>query len=372
MSKLEKTYYKNDDKLFLHHSPKVLFDKLQKKIKLKDIKKFLSTQRNYTLYKQSTAKNVRNAYKIFTIDQLWEMDLISIPSLSKFNSGIIHSLVCIDVFSRFAFVRTLQSKQPREVVKCLMNIFKTSNRQPHTIQSDAGKEFTGKEMQLFLKNRNIEFRVPRTTLPAKCAVVERFNRTLKQKIGRLLEWKKVMHKSNEKRYIDDLQDIVDDYNKTIHSSIKIAPQKVNKTNSAALYEKIRTHWTSIDPVSPKLRQGSYVRVKRKRDLFEKEAAKPVWSNEIFTITRAIPRHPYPVYEIKDLKGHIIDGKLYEREIQKIRLPTDTPIEVIKKPNVFDKTMQAKTLDGKIRTFNYDKEKNERKQNNYADILSLLI
>lgn len=187
MNRLKERYYKNGENLFLHHSSKLLFEKLKKKVKEKDIKKFLQSQRNYTLYKQSNQrKKERNPYKVFTIDQLWEMDLISIPSLSKYNSGITHLLVCIDVFSRFAFVRTLHSKRPSEVVKNLINIFKTSTRKPWIIQTDKGKEFTGNVMRDFLKGQNIEFRVPKTTLPAKCAIVERFNRTLKQRIMRYL------------------------------------------------------------------------------------------------------------------------------------------------------------------------------------------
>lgn len=372
MNKLKQRYYGGDDNLFLHHSSKLLFKKLKKKFKEKDIKEFLQSQRYYSLYKQSTAKqNERNPYKIFTIDQLWEMDLISLPALSEFNSGITHLLVCIDTFSRFAFVRPLQSKQPREVVKALVHIFTTTQRKPHMIQTDAGKEFTGKVMEYFLKSQNIEFRVPKTTLPAKCAIVERFNRTLKQKISRYLIWKNITSQPKEKRYIDALQLIIDDYNNTQHSSTMMPPQSITTANSAQIYEKIRRRWIKVESKHPKLWEGSFVRVKRRRNLFEKESAKPIWSNEIFKIERVIPRKPYPVYEISDLKGRVVEGKLYERELQKIDLPNDTPIEIVKKPNLFDKTMRVKTIDGKIRPFDFQKEKNIHKENNYADVISLL-
>lgn len=372
MNKLKNDYYNEGGNFFLHHSSKLLFDKLKKKVKEKDIKKFLKSQRNYTLYKQSTAKqNERNPYTVFTVDQLWEMDLISLPSLAKFNSGIVHILVCIDTFSRFAFVHPLHSKRPTEVIKTLVNIFNTTKRKPMMIQSDAGKEFTANNMKYFLKNQNIEFRVPKTTLPAKCSIVERFNRTLKQRIARYLNWKSVTSQPKEKRYIDALQIIIDDYNHTPHSSIQIAPFAVTRANSAQIYEKIRTRWINIEQKAPKLREGNYVRVKRRRDVFEKELLKPVWSNEIFKVVRSILRRPYPVYEIADLKGRIVDGKLYERELQKISLPNNTPIEITKRPNVFDKTMRAKTIDGKSVKFDRQKEKNMYKENNYFDVISLL-
>lgn len=71
MDSLKRRFYDKNDNLFLHHSPKILFNKLGKKFKEKDIKKCLRSQPDYTLYKQpSTEKNKRNVYKVFTIDQL--------------------------------------------------------------------------------------------------------------------------------------------------------------------------------------------------------------------------------------------------------------------------------------------------------------
>lgn len=88
-------------------------------------------------------------------------------------------------FSRFAIVRSMHTKQPSEVVKC-MDIFRKCSRKPYLIQTDAGKELTGNVMKYFLKGQNIDFRIRKMTLPAKCVVIERFNRTLKQRIQRYL------------------------------------------------------------------------------------------------------------------------------------------------------------------------------------------
>lgn len=174
---------------------------------------------------------------------------------------------------------------------------------------------------------------------------------------------------HEKRYIDALDIIVDDYNRTRHSSINMQPQNVTKANSAKLYEKVRTHWMNIERKHAKLSTGNFVRVKRKRDTFEKESMKPLWSQEIFKIVHVIPRQPYPVYEIADLNGRIVEGKLYEGEIQKIELPSDTPIEIIKRPNIFNRIMRVKTLEGKIREFDL---KNEKKEQKIVIILMLFL
>ena len=65
------------------------------------------------------------------------------------------------------------------------------------------------------KINNIKFRTTRSP-EVKASIVERFNRTLKSKMWRSFTF------AYTKRYINILQDIARGYNKSIHSSIKIA------------------------------------------------------------------------------------------------------------------------------------------------------
>lgn len=86
--------------------------KSTKGLSLQAVKRFLQQQRVYTLNKNSTKPtSERNPYRVMGIDQLWELDLVTFPKLTKFNSGYVYLLVVIDVFSRFAFVRPLQNNR---------------------------------------------------------------------------------------------------------------------------------------------------------------------------------------------------------------------------------------------------------------------
>jgi len=58
----------------------------------------------------------------------------------------------------------------------------------------------------------------------KAAVVQRFNRTLKEKMFRYFTY------ANTRRYLDALGDLVHSYNNTYHRSIGMAPYEVNKDN----------------------------------------------------------------------------------------------------------------------------------------------
>lgn len=249
---LTEKYYNFDGKnpLFLHHSPILLRDILtkiggvlnereSKQQQIASIRNFLGQQRGYTLYKNSTRKNTknqRNPYRVYSIDQLWEMDLATLPKLSKENDNYTHILVCIDVFSRFVFARPLRTKQPREIVKMLDDIFR-EGRVPFMIQFDKGGEFNGHTTLSFLRNRGIKYRNPVSTTKSKCSVVEAFNKTLKTRIQRLLNWKQVTKQPHEKKWVDFLQVIIADYNRTRHSRIGIAPAAVTKKNATLIYKQ---------------------------------------------------------------------------------------------------------------------------------------
>lgn len=376
MQELAEEYYKNNgkDSLFLHHSPKIIFEKLNKKFKLKTIKEFLKQQKDYTLYRRNTGNNFkRNPYRVYHIDQTWEMDLLSLPSLSQFNSGYAHLLVCIDLFSRFAFVRSLRTKQPREIIKNLVDIFRTHNRRPNILRSDRGGEFNNKQVKSFLNKENIELRFPHTTLVAKCAFVESLNKSIRQYISRYLNWKRITGQPNENRYVDAIQALVDNYNHTRHSRLKIAPANVTKSNATQVYHRQKMQIERIKAKNPRLKQNEFVRVKRKRGVFEKATFLPQWSSEIYRINRVISRRPYPVYEIRDLKGREVEGKFYEQELQQIGLPLDTPIEIVQRPSIFErnKKVKTRTLIGNTRILDLNEEKQKNKENNYSDVLSFL-
>ena len=70
-------------------------------------------------------------------------------------------------------------------------------------------------MKLWLEKNNIEMHS--THNEGKSAVAERFIRTIKNKIY------KYMTSVSENVYIDELDDIVDEYNNTYHRTIKMKP-----------------------------------------------------------------------------------------------------------------------------------------------------
>ena len=121
-----------------------LYDDVEKEgkfqISRKQIKEWLMKQDTYTLHKPVRRNFKRNRVIVGDIDQQWQMDLADMQSMQKLNDGYRYLLVCIDVFSKYAWVVPLKNKTGPS----LANVFKvilSSGRKPEKIMTDQGTEF---------------------------------------------------------------------------------------------------------------------------------------------------------------------------------------------------------------------------------------
>ena len=74
------------------------------------------------------------------IDEQWQMDLADMQSLKQYNDGYRYLLVCIDVFSKYAWIVPIKSKTAPALVEAFKVIL-SSGRKPHKIMTDQGTEF---------------------------------------------------------------------------------------------------------------------------------------------------------------------------------------------------------------------------------------
>ena len=156
----------------------------------------------------------RKVYSAFK-DNIWGADLADMQLLSKYNKGIRFLLCVIDIFSKYAWVIPLKDKKGISLVKAFQSILKQSNRKPNKIWVDKGSEFYNACLKKWLRDNDIV--MYSTHNEGKSVVAERIIRTLKSKIY------KYMTSISKNVYIDKLDDIVDEYNNTYHTTIKIKP-----------------------------------------------------------------------------------------------------------------------------------------------------
>ena len=113
------------------------------------------------------------------IDAQFQADVVDVQNLSRYNKGYKYLLTCIDIFSKYAWVVPLKTKQGQQLVKVFQTIL-SSGPKPNKLQTDQGTKFLNRVFQKFLRDNNIEFFTVNSGL--KASVVERFNRTFKNKM----------------------------------------------------------------------------------------------------------------------------------------------------------------------------------------------
>ncbi|PRP73081.1 hypothetical protein PROFUN_16801 [Planoprotostelium fungivorum] len=172
-----------------------------------DIRNFLSHQ---STYKRHLGFNLQYKQQKHTVVPgplvKWQTDLADMQNSAEYNDGTNYLLTIIDVFSKYALVIPLQNKQGQTIARALDYIFsiKINNKayKPMILLSDNGKEFIAKKVK-------------------QVCIIERFNKTIKQKIAQYLSVYRTQ------RYIDALELITENYNHSYHHTIRELPANVH-------------------------------------------------------------------------------------------------------------------------------------------------
>ena len=135
--------------------------------------------------------NKRKVYSQFR-DNIWGVDLADMQSL------------------KYAFVIPLKDKKGISIVNAFNKIIKQSSRKPNKIGVDQEGEFYNNVFEKWLSDNDIN--MYSTYDEDKSVVAERFIRTLKNKLY------KHMTATGKNVYYDVLDDVVDKYNNTKHST----------------------------------------------------------------------------------------------------------------------------------------------------------
>ena len=194
------------------------FDKKSKGSGVKHVNTKLATQNQQLpeeLHKCIIRKFLKRKVHAAFKDNIWGADLADMQLLSRYNKGIRFLLCVIDIFSKYAWVVPLKDKKGISIVKAFQIILKQSNRKPNKIWVDKGSEFYNAFFKKWLRGNGIV--MYSTHNEGKSVVAERFIRTLKSKIY------KYMTSISKNVYIDKLDDIVNKYNSTYHTTIKMKP-----------------------------------------------------------------------------------------------------------------------------------------------------
>lgn len=272
------------------------------------------------LHKSSRKNFPRRQVRQRGINGTWQGDLVEMIPYAKENKNFKYLLTVIDIFSKKAYVRAVKNKTGELVSKAMNDIFLESGTVPLNLHTDLGKEFYNHHFVNLMKKNKINHYSTFSHL--KASIVERFNKTLKN-----LMWKTFSLQGSYK-WLDIVLKLVNKYNSTRHSTIKMAPNAVNKQNEKILLETV--YKVNDKLMRAKFHVGDYVRISKYKKIFEKGYT-PNFTTEIFKVTHVNRKFPV-TYLLEDYKKNAIAGRFYEHELLKTKFPDTYLVEKVLKKN----------------------------------------
>ena len=282
------------------------------------IREYLTHADVWSRHSEAKKPSCYNPVFVYKRRTVLEADLLQIDNLAKSNDGVRFLLVCIDTFSKKIFVQALKQKSMAAVTPALEKILAEMKPDPKArMCTDFGVEFLNKEVRNLAKKYKIQLINSGVN---KCSNVERVIKTLKELI-----MKNITAYEN-RRYIDDLDDLVRIYNERHHRTVDTTPEKADqKKNSTVILNRLRDvidekmskcSKNKHEKVS-KFSVGDIVRYSRAKNIFTRSYDESHFVR-VAEIKRVLKHLTDVMYELQeyDKKKDAIIGRFYEEELRK--------------------------------------------------------
>ena len=249
------------------------------------------------------------------------MDLLEFRKYSRENRGYNYILCAIDAFTKKLWTFPLKSKSAEEVHTAVFYFL--MRERPEKIQTDQGTEFINATLQETEERMDPPIQHYHTWSIKKASIVERVQRTLRNRLGKIWE------AEGNHQWIDVLPAITKSYNNSVHRSIGMRPNDVGPEHHQLIYNRLYPEPTAAQAlkdarearrITNHLQVGDYVRMLEYRKLFRKESDL-AWTHQVYRIRRVIRSNPI-TFEIEDLDGEAIKGGFYARQLIKVKPAED--------------------------------------------------
>ncbi len=266
---------------------------------------WLDKQIIYQIYLAKPRRINRARFDMDKPNLAHQADLLFLPHDTIEDKTYKYALTVIDIASRYKAAYPLSSKNSEEVATAIEHIYTDSKLTwPKTICTDAGKEFRGAFTKL-MTTHNVTADRAAAGQHRKQALVERFNRTLGEKLFTVQQAKEILKEARQekdvrsKEWVNNLQPVIDELNNTKTRLIKMTPNEAMKLEKVKLMliaaDKI-INLTSDQKVRYLLEPGELENDSKRR------ATDPVWSLKSFEIAETMKsaNQPY-LYRLRDCK-----------------------------------------------------------------------
>ena len=277
----------------------------------RETKRVLSGIRSYTTHRETKKPKYRNPFYVYKLRDQIQIDLVDVRNLANSNRRITFLLTGIDVFSKYLVVVPMKSKNAIETEKAMIKLIDKfeETKEVKKIMSDAGTEFKNQRIKNLFERQNITHFIPGSDL--KCPIIERVNKTIQRRIYQYLTDRKT------DEYIDDLQNIVIGYNRSIHSFLGISPNDAEKPENQLWVRDC--HMRKYQEILEKRQKkkfniGDTVKIAAWKNKFHRSYNEQQ-ANDLYRIVRIDTSMPIPRYYLQAFKDlEFIEGAFYANEL----------------------------------------------------------
>ena len=246
-------------------------------------------------------------------DEIWSCDLVDMNLFKDWNEHR-YMLNCVDVFTRYAFSCPMMSKSAIDTYAAFTHICEQSGRKPKVLWVDQGKEFYNSVFKKAGYSPDLGTMYS-TFGDHKSVICERFNRTMREKMMKILDSR------NTRKWDDLIPEIIGWYNNRKHSTLGMTPKEASmKKNEEKIQEVNSLPQDELGKKRvPKFKIGDTVRIARTKHIFER-GFDAKWSREVFVVDSVTV--PFSIkepitYGLVDRKREPITGSFYTEELQPV-------------------------------------------------------
>lgn len=289
-----------------------------------EVKVWFNNQPINQIYKKKTkVKRHQHIISPYLTAGALQADLMVLKKYAHKNNGYKYLLNVIDIYTRYAWCIPLKSKKADQVAPHLEMIIKKIQKRwkPKKIifTFDKGTEFEGEVLDMFEKY-GVEKHVndPHSLNSHNTmGIVERLNKTIGNKI------KKIMAHKQSLTYIDEIGNIISNYNRTTHSATMRKPFD-SFMRKQRPFIMIDVNDYKVEPEKDKYKVGDFVRFMKKDKTFNKKGFVPTYSLNVHKIVEKKGLHYVldngkKYYEEQLIKAKEGDNKKkYKTKVEKVK------------------------------------------------------
>ena len=277
-------------------------------------KNWLKKQAMWQIYLPAPKYIPRPKFDVSNPNFVHQADLLFLPHDTIGKKKYKYALTVVDVASRYKEAEPLSTKNSEEVAKAFASIYKRKLKWPKVLQVDPGKEFFGAVNKL-MDSHNVEIRRGEKTIHRHQGIVERFNRTLAERLFGHQYAQEILMEARGKNvrsseWVKRLPDVIKALNDEPTRLIGMKPSEAIKKTSI----KVESSAPTKDKNEESLPSNVGVRYLYQPGELEggesRRATDPIWSLDIYRIERSVIKPGQPiVYYLNGIKRGFVSQEL---------------------------------------------------------------